>query len=112
MPYKDLIQRKEYNKKYQKEYYKKNIVREKLHKKRYKQNNFKWYLNYKRKLFCEQCGETESCCLEFHHIDPDKKENDIGNMAFNGNSIKTMLAEIKKCKVLCSNCHKKLHNNN
>ena len=35
-----------------------------------------WLLSLKTK--CLICGETESVCLDFHHIDPNEKEFTIG----------------------------------
>lgn len=64
-----------------------------------------WYAQFKDTLECECCGEKESCCLEFHHLDPQQKENQPSNI-FNWESFKR---EISKCVVVCSNCHKKIH---
>jgi hypothetical protein len=61
---------------------------------------------YKSKHPC-QCGEDDFRCLEFHHTDPTQKEYTVGQMV--KHSMKLILAEIAKCKVMCSNCHKKLH---
>jgi hypothetical protein len=57
---------------------------------------------------CKKCGETHPACLEFHHRDPAGKEMNISVMAYRLSKPK-MLAEIEKCDVLCSNCHRKLH---
>ena len=46
--------------------------------------------------------------LDFHHIDPTKKEKNLSNM-IRSNSFKSVLQEIEKCIVLCSNCHRDLH---
>ena len=54
------------------------------------------------------CGETHKACLDFHHIKPSTKLFDIGKM-FGKVSLSRMLAEIAKCNILCSNCHRKLH---
>ena len=56
---------------------------------------------------CSMCGESSKCCLDFHHIDPKTKERRISYLR----SIKKIDAEIAKCIVLCSNCHRKLHHN-
>ena len=45
--------------------------------------------------------------LQFHHLDPSQKENQISAM-LTGKRSKTA-AEINKCIVLCSNCHFRLH---
>ena len=54
---------------------------------------------------CQSCGIEDSACLEFHHL-KDKKFT-IANAADKG--IKTIKKEMRKCIVLCSNCHKKEH---
>ena len=56
---------------------------------------------------CKLCPEKEHCCLEFHHIDPTNK-NFIVSKGRN-RTPKQLAAEIEKCVVICSNCHKKLH---
>jgi hypothetical protein len=56
-----------------------------------------------------QCGEDHPSTLDFHHEDPAKKEASVRQLLDNGYSQKRILAEIAKCIVLCSNCHRKLH---
>ena len=68
----------------------------------------KWYQEYKSHLECETCGESESCCLVFHHVGNDKKEN-ISTLWNRRWPIDKILDEMSKCIVLCSNCHMKLH---
>lgn len=68
-----------------------------------------WYIDYKSKHPCENCGEKRYYVLDFHHKDPEKKEFDLGLMIRRICSKKRILAEIKKCRVLCSNCHRELH---
>lgn len=66
---------------------------------------------FKENLSCVCCGESHSCCLEFHHIDPTTKENSISNMVAAKNSWDHIKHEIEKCAIVCSNCHKKIHAN-
>ena len=47
--------------------------------------------------------------LEFHHRNPKIKKRSISAMFHNGDAIKALIAEIKKCEVLCANCHKREH---
>ena len=63
------------------------------------------YFALKAQLLCEICGEKESACLAFHHIDPEEKEGNVSQLQG-----KRLLDEIKKCRVLCLNCHTKVHN--
>jgi len=58
---------------------------------------------------CNKCGyDDSSAALDFHHINPEDKELSIGTSLYNGVPIEKLLDEIEKCKVLCSNCHRKL----
>ncbi len=58
---------------------------------------------------CLLCGESEPCCLSFHHRDPNSKELDIGNAYRRCISLARLNRESAKCVCLCHNCHAKLH---
>lgn len=59
---------------------------------------------------CSWCNEKESCCLDFHHTNPSTKEFSISvAVTLQNKGIKTILKEIDKCIIICSNCHRKLH---
>jgi hypothetical protein len=68
-----------------------------------------WLRALKATLQCEACGETFAGALDFHHRDPSEKEFSISKMIGQTISITRIEAEIAKCTVLCSNCHRKLH---
>lgn len=57
---------------------------------------------------CKNCGYNRcSAALEFHHLDPDKKDFQISkSRSRNFEKIKT---EIEKCILLCANCHREVH---
>ena len=58
------------------------------------------------KLFlgCELCGYRKyACALQFDHIDPKNKLRMISTMQ--GYSMKSLKNEMRKCRVLCANCH-------
>jgi 5-methylcytosine-specific restriction endonuclease McrA len=58
---------------------------------------------------CQACGfDKYDGALEFHHVDPATKEDRIGRMA-KGPSSPELLAELAKCVLVCSNCHKMIH---
>ena len=59
--------------------------------------------------FCANCGETDPICLDFHHKDPKKKKFSIANSPRLGHSEEVIFKEIKKCVVICKNCHARLH---
>lgn len=79
-----------------------------LKRKNYIKERREWYNEFKSTLKCEICTENHISCLEFHHLDPKKKEFSIG-VSVGSLSKERVLKEIEKCKVLCSNCHRKLH---
>ena len=58
---------------------------------------------------CERCGyNTCVKALEFHHIDPSKKDFTISSDNF---KLKEAIEESKKCILICANCHRELHDN-
>jgi len=64
------------------------------------------------KLFggkCLQCGlETDKVeVYDFHHKDPSIKDNGLGNYYHS----KKVINELKKCLLVCSNCHRTIHYN-
>ena len=54
---------------------------------------------------CCFCNEKEPCCLDFHHL-RDKEFNISPRVSWNWEKTKE---EIRKCVVICANCHRKLH---
>lgn len=63
--------------------------------------------DYKKTLSCSKCGDSRFYLLEFHHIDPSKKDYSISD---NPNAkLETILTEIEKCIPLCANCHREFH---
>ncbi len=67
-----------------------------------------WIIDYKKNCKCSKCGESRWWVLDFHHVDPDKKEDSIHNLLRNSTKEKVK-EEINKCIVLCANCHRDLH---
>jgi hypothetical protein len=74
------------------------------------QRSREWIIEFKKVVSCENCGEDRYYCLDFHH-QGDKKSMGISEMVHGGYSRQKMLAEIKKCKVVCKNCHAEIHFN-
>ena len=56
---------------------------------------------------CCLCGENEPVCLDFHHLDSTKKEQSVSRMTRNKSP--KVFDEIRKCAVICANCHRKVH---
>ena len=53
---------------------------------------------------CVDCGENNPLVLTFDHVTGDKKLG-ISEMVGRGWSIETIKAEVRKCDVVCFNCH-------
>lgn len=68
-------------------------------------------IKLKEESKCVICGESDFRCLQFHHNDRNKKESNITEFVKMGCSIEKLQKEINKCKILCANCHSKLHYN-
>jgi hypothetical protein len=58
---------------------------------------------------CIVCGEADPRCLDFHHRDPATKLKCVAKMMSTTRNWAAVLEEIKKCDVLCANCHRKHH---
>lgn len=58
---------------------------------------------------CRMCGYTRcKDALEFHHINPDEKEETLSYM-YGHSSFRKILAESIKCILVCATCHKEIH---
>jgi hypothetical protein len=88
--------------------FKKNIEQELQTRKIYSEKQKQKYIEYKKTLSCNICKENRWYVLDFHHID-DNKENNVTSLANGRFSWETILQEIKKCEVLCANCHREKH---
>jgi hypothetical protein len=66
-------------------------------------------------LKCVECGYEKSfAALDFHHVDPATKDHSILFNNYMGKAptpkrVSSVIGEINKCIVLCSNCHRELH---
>lgn len=60
---------------------------------------------------CSECGERRHPCLEYHHVDPKTKSGVVWKIANSNATYARIDAEIAKCIVLCSNCHRVHHHN-
>ena len=61
---------------------------------------------FKMSVGCNRCPMKRPACLDFHHIKPSDKKFSIGNAIQMNLCWKTVLKEIKKCVLLCANCHR------
>lgn len=74
-----------------------------------------WRKRVKQKLVDVSGGKCVQCwydkcqsALEFHHLDPSEKDFSVTGSA-NTKSLRLLLDEVKKCVMLCSNCHREVH---
>lgn len=98
---------KECKKRYDKKYFQKNKQHHYDRRKNRARNIYDIVDGYKGA--CTLCGEDHIATLVFHHEDPKEKELSISIAMKYGWSVERLLKEIKKCVVLCCNCHAKLH---
>lgn len=73
-------------------------------KSRTEANNIK-LLEYLQKNSCKVCGESDPIVLELDHI-IEGKLADVSNL-IRRNSWEVVELELKKCQVLCANCHRR-----
>ena len=59
---------------------------------------------------CENCGfeHPTSAPFDFHHINPDEKEGQIGQLVRSA-SLEKLYKEVDKCLLLCATCHRIEH---
>lgn len=95
---------------YNKDHYHKDIAASRI-KKTKNRNDYKDRI---RKVIlevlecgCVHCGEKDVRCLEFDHIDPMTKSFSLSEVFKLQPKIDVVMAEIDKCNILCSNCHRK-----
>ncbi len=57
---------------------------------------------------CKNCGYNKCIqALDFHHINPDEKEFSLSKLM--NHKFETIIKELNKCILLCSNCHMETH---
>ena len=61
---------------------------------------------------CELCGYNKCiAALEFHHTNPEEKEFNIALYCSSNNvNVEKAREELKKCILVCANCHREIHN--
>lgn len=59
---------------------------------------------------CNCCGYNEcNAALEFHHLNPQEKEFSFSAALASPKAWSTLVVELRKCILLCSNCHREVH---
>ena len=82
---------------------------------RYK-NLKSWRLRTKDRIIkslggkCVCCGYDKcSSAMETHHLDPDGKDGLISKRVTNAVSWSKIVIELRKCVLVCANCHREVH---
>jgi hypothetical protein len=108
MPYKDKTIKQTKQKTYANTYYQNNkakvLATTKASVKKYKEQ----WRSFKATLSCVKCGQNHPATLDFHHIDSSTKEASV-NKLIKYRAFKRAMEEVKKCVVLCANCHRIHH---
>ncbi len=108
MPYKDRNVRRVHNRVYNLCYYRKNSKALYRYKVARKLRISAFIQDYKRQHPCA-CGEGDPRCLDFHHKKSSEKTISVALAPALGWALSRVKKEIKKCSVLCANCHRKTH---
>lgn len=72
---------------------------------RRKISNKQYVAYYLKTHHCVDCGESNAIVLDFDHV-RGKKICNISNLTKNKSGLGRLKAEIEKCEVRCSNCHR------
>lgn len=59
---------------------------------------------------CYFCGLEDYVCIEWHHTQPENKNNEVSTLIGGGFSLEKVKNELEKCEPVCANCHKRIHN--
>lgn len=78
---------------------------EKKYKEKRRQD-FKRLVDELKNRPCADCHKKyDPCVMDFDHIDPNKKESNVGKLIRNG-SLQRLISEIEKCEIVCANCQR------
>ena len=69
------------------------------------ERNIRFVYEYLDSHPCVDCGEPDALVLEFDHVGA--KRNTVTALAWEGYGLASVLREIARCEVRCSNCHRR-----
>ena len=76
----------------------------------------KWRHETKKRIIesmggkCQICGYNKcDSALDLHHINPEEKEISLASIRANPKSWSLIVAELRKCVLICANCHREEH---
>lgn len=82
-----------------------NKERASIYHRQWKDQRYALVAKYKQKP-CADCGGTfPDICMDFDHISNDKVDC-ISSLVRSGASLEALEAEMRKCELVCSNCHR------
>lgn len=87
----------------------KNPDRQREYQRTHKRRAKQWFHDLKATLKCEDCGVSHPAVIQFHH--EGNKEASVSRLVNKNRSVDRVMVEIKKCVVLCANCHAIRHYN-
>ena len=69
---------------------------------------YQWLNKYKQQRGCSRCKITDARVLDFHHKNDHNKLFAVGGFR-RSVGFDRIQQEVKKCDVICANCHRILH---
>lgn len=116
MPFKDRSRYqseewKEYQRNYQRSWHQRHKAKRLARIYERKAATYEYVQEIKSQLRCADCGQRHPATLQFHHLNSEDKMFNVADAVRNGISLDTIKKEIKKCIVLCANCHAIRHYN-
>lgn len=83
----------------------------------YKSERVKAWRQRTKQRMIDSMGSKCQCCgyniceaaMSFHHLDPSQKDFGMGSIRANPKSWPKIVEELKKCILVCNNCHAEIH---
>ena len=98
MPFRDPERRREYQRRYMREWYRQNAAIQIERNRRRRKMIRTWFGEMKATLKCANCGEDHPATLDFHHADPATKELSLYQAVWSHDWGKArILSEVAKC---------------
>ena len=72
---------------------------------RNRERNQQWIINFLNYKMSVKCGVSDSRVLAFDHVDGHDKFANVSDLVSRGAALQKLKDEVKKCRVLCHNCH-------